>query len=90
MDHRRQAAGHCFRGHQILEGGLLKALCACTGSFTSAAGPNSETGRPSDKDEMFSDAVARDDSFASAASFGQASAVSAKSFQSAKSGNRVS
>ncbi len=39
---------------------------------------------------MFSDAAARDDSFASAASFGQASAVSAKSFQSAKSGNRVS
>lgn len=39
---------------------------------------------------MFSDAAARDDSFASAASFGQASAVSAKSFQSAKSGARVS
>ncbi|BDA47263.1 probable LRR receptor-like serine/threonine-protein kinase at N-terminal half [Coccomyxa sp. Obi] len=58
------------------------------GSFTSAQAGPSDGGRPSDKDEMFSDAAARDDSFASAASFGQASAVSAKSFQSAKSGAR--
>lgn len=72
---------------------IAQAECsACgAGSFTSAraATSGSEAGRPSDKDEVFSDAAARDDSFASAASFGQASAVSAKSFQSAQSGARV-
>ena len=60
------------------------------GSFTSAKNaPASSSGRPSDKDETFADPAGRDDSFTSAKSFGQASAVSARSFQSARSGNRV-
>ena len=68
----------------------MDANFCVTGSFTSAKNaPGSSSGRPSDKDELYGDPAGRDDSFTSAKSFGGASAVSARSFQSAKSGNRV-
>ena len=58
--------------------GKLTVLCCGAGSFTSAAAAPGSS-RPSDKSEAFVDAPARgDDSFTSAASYGQASAVSAR------------
>ena len=65
---------------------------SAAGSFRSAQGaPGTSSGRPSDNAEVYGDAAGRNDSFASAKSFGEASsAVSAKSFTSARSaGNRV-